>query len=163
MKFLISSIILFFYVMWGIVSIVKAENIEQFFLEEEKLAKTVDFTVKKAKANFNFIGGFADGEYKLSNSRITHYKGHIYMLYLEFYKKKGSFRFTQKLAYPFWYDGKMLVFKTPKGKIRFKIAQKFKIKIEQLKDRSFEVKKLPVSYKITLPAKNGKVELVIAF
>jgi len=163
MKILPNFLILIFVFLKIDSCMAKIKKLEEFFLEEEKLAKTVDFRVLKAKASFNFVGGFADGEYKLSNSTITHYKGHIYVLRFEFYKKKGIPKFGQKLTYPFWYNGKILVFKTPKGKVKFEIPQKYKIRIKHFRDGSYEIEKIPMFYKITLPAINGKVELTIGF
>jgi hypothetical protein len=51
-------------------------------------------------AKFNFIGGFADGKYRLKHYEIQYIRDNIYHLNLIFEKKKGSSTFNmEKLGF----------------------------------------------------------------
>ena len=101
-------------------------------------------------AEFNPIGGIADGRYKLKSYKITRIRDNIYNLSLTFRKKKGIFKFYEKVDYPFYYDGFIIAFKTPKGKYKYRL----KPITEPKKGVNFQF------VNIVLPAQNrGKVHL----
>jgi hypothetical protein len=102
-------------------------------------------------AEFNPIGGFADGRYKLVAYRIIQLDENIYRLDLLFRKKKGMFSFNEKVSYPFYYDGYVIAFKTPKGKFKYRLQN-----INLLKKKGIAYQ----SVNVVLPAEQrGRVYL----
>ncbi|MBT8762610.1 hypothetical protein KFV02_01515 [Desulfohalobiaceae bacterium Ax17] len=108
-------------------------------------------------AKFNFIGGFADGKYKLKRYKIKYIQGHIYQLNLVFEKKKGILKYGQKVNMFFWYFRNKIVFLTPKGKRKFILPDKA-IKIEKTAT-GYKVITSSQATNIELPLTNGKIYL----
>ncbi len=131
------------------------EEIEQSYSDNRILV------LSKTYAEFNPIGGFADGRYKLINYRLEKIEPNIYFLELDFQKKKGSFRFNQKVQYYFWYDGNVIAFKTPKGKIKYFVPKPVRKIIK--KGNEYIEKIEPLTLEVVLPARSGKVYLYLLF
>jgi hypothetical protein len=122
----------------------------------DKLFYQTPFEIVKAYGEFDFIGGFADGKYKLVNYTITPIKNNIYETKLYFQKKKGVFRYNQNIT---------IYAKVKKNEIIF--ANKYSIAYVK---KLFELKKYknyyiytPATQKIALKNENGKIILFIKF
>ncbi|RUM59642.1 MAG: hypothetical protein DSY66_05825 [Persephonella sp.] len=139
------------------------EDLNKYFKEEKSLSAEPSkiLVLSKTYGEFNPIGGFADGRYKLVDYDLKKVKPNIYYLKLIFQKKKGSFRFTQEVEYYFWYDGQVIAFKTYKGKVRYFIPDK-KIKIIK-RGEGYVIEEEPVVMSFVLPAIGGKVYLYLLF
>ncbi|WP_132527622.1 hypothetical protein [Phorcysia thermohydrogeniphila] len=110
-------------------------------------------------AEFDFVGGFADGRYRLKSYRVKPLKENIYRLELLFEKKRGSFRYSQRVVFYFWQGRNRLVFLTKEGKKSF-----------ELPDVEINIEKTPSGYRIVklfkekvlrLPVEGGTVYLKI--
>jgi hypothetical protein len=110
-------------------------------------------------AKFNFLGGFADGKYRLKHYEIKYIRDNIYHLDLIFEKKKGILKYGQKVSIFFWYFRNKMVFLTPKGKRKF-ILQDPVINIEKTSN-GYRIVKTPQTTNIKLPLNNGSVYLKI--
>ena len=145
-------------------SLGEGKNFLDKYFQDEKLGEYTynDIIVlSKTYAEFNPIGGFADGRYKLINYSIKKIEPNIYLLELYFQKKKGSFRFNQEVKYYFWYDGVIIAFKTIKGKYKY-LVPKPTTKIVK-KGNEYIIKKEPSILYVVLPAPAGKVYLYLLF
>ena len=131
------------------------EEIEQSYSDNRILV------LSKTYAEFNPIGGFADGRYRLINYRLERIEPNIYFLELDFQKKKGSLRFNQKVQYYFWYDGNVIAFKTLKGKIKYFVPKPVRKIIK--KDNEYIEKVEPPTLEVVLPTMSGKVYLYLLF
>ena len=131
------------------------EEIEQSYSDNRILV------LSKTYAEFNPIGGFADGRYKLINYRLERIEPNIYFLELDFQKKKGSFRFNQKVYYYFWYDGNVIAFKTYKGKYKYYVPKPSKKVIKR--GNEYIIQEEPNVFNVVLPARGGKVYLYLLF
>jgi len=95
-------------------------------------------------AEFDFVGGFADGKYKLAAYRIKSLGRGVFKLYLLFEKKKGIFRYREKIVLYFWQGDREVVFLTKDGKKKFELPEKV-VKVVKTKEgyeieRSFPIK-----------------------
>ncbi len=131
------------------------EEIEQSYSDNRILV------LSKTYAEFNPIGGFADGRYKLINYRLKRIEPNIYFLELDFQKKKGSFRFNQKVQYYFWYDSNVIAFKTYKGKYKYYVPKPSKKVIKR--GNECIIQEEPTVFNVVLPARSGKVHLYLLF
>lgn len=137
------------------------DQLREFFKEEE--SQTQPFTLlKDSLGEFNPVGGFADGRYRLENYYIEKVDRHIYILHLLFRKKKGILSFDQKVDIPFWYDGRIIVFKTRKGKFKFKIPSQEEVIIKD-KNKYIIRTNEPQDLKIVLPDIRAKYYLHLIF
>ena len=139
------------------------EILNHYFEEERNFKGSYNniIVLSQTYAEFNPIGGFADGRYKLIDYRINLVEPNIYLLKLSFEKKKGSFRFNQTVYYYFWYDGYVIAFKTEKGKYKYLVPKPY-TKIVK-KGNEYIIKKEPSTLKVILPARSGKVYLYLLF
>jgi hypothetical protein len=110
---------------YSYVYIPEEENINEIrnYFRDELQSKIDIYVLPSTYAEFNPIGGIADGRYNLVNYRITKLDNNIYKLELVFRKKKGLFTFVERVTYIFYYDGSVIAFKTIKGKRKFKIPK----------------------------------------
>ena len=122
----------------------------------DKLFNEAPFKIVNAYGKFDFIGGFADGKYKLVNYTISPIKNNIYEIKLYFQKKKGIFRYNQNI---------IIYAKVKETEIIF--ANKYSIAYVK---KLFELKKhknyyiyTPATQKITLKNENGKIYLFVKF
>ena len=116
-----------------------------------------DFKIN-AYAKFDFMGGFADGKYKLKEYDIKYIKNNIYQLNLVFYKKKGVFRYIQKLKLYFYYKYPVVIFAYKNKKVKVNLTPK--IKIEKVKN-GYEIKKI-LNKQIKIPIDNGVLYLFLS-
>ncbi|HIE34967.1 MAG TPA: hypothetical protein EYP79_02065 [Campylobacterales bacterium] len=136
------------------------ENILEAFKDEIDSQSSVDFEIlSNSYAKFNFIGGFADGKYKLSSYKISPIKDNVYKLSLSFVKRKGVFSFTQEKVVYFWYKGDKIVFLSKKGKYRYLFSKPF-IKIKKLKD-GYEIIDQKRIFSFKIPINSGYIILKI--
>jgi hypothetical protein len=94
-------------------------NYEELFKDEINKGNMEIEIDKSSYANFDLIGGFADGKYKLQDYKIIRLRPHIYKLSLIFKKKKKRYSLKQKVEMFFYKDKKKIVFLTAKGKYSF--------------------------------------------
>ena len=136
----------------------------QFFKEEINSLSTIDFRLENAWAKFDLIGSFADGKYKLKSWRIKPFGQNIYVLYLVFQKRSGSFlMYNQEVNLPLFYQkGVCVVFATPKGKKRFSLKEREIAQVEKTKD-GYRIVRKPIKLEVKLPVTNGKVYLTLVF
>ena len=136
----------------------------QFFRDEITSISFVDFRLEQAWAKFNLIGGFADGKYKLKSWQIKPCGQNVYVLYLIFQKRSGSFlAYNQEVKIPFFYQkGVRLVFGTPKGKKIFSLKEREIAYVEKTKN-GYRIIRKPSKLEVILPVTNGKVYLTLAF
>lgn len=146
------TLILFFY--FPAYSGNREEILKEFFEEEERRYGTNIEILQDSYADFNPIGGFADGRYKLEKYNIYFVDKNIYKIELTFVKKKGIFKYYQKISYPVWYKNDIVVFLTPKGKYKFQIPES-EIIIKKGKD-SYIIRKRRRELKVDLPTPNVK-------
>ncbi|WP_187647081.1 hypothetical protein [Nitrosophilus labii] len=151
MRFLLLFLIIF--------NLFANEEIYKAF-EDEIKRTSLDFEIlDKTYATYNFIGGFADGEYRLKSYKITPIKDNVYKLELRFVKKKGILRYYQDPILYFWYKDNKIVFLSDRGKYRFTFS-KPPIKIKKLKD-GYEVVSSKRVYTFKIPVNSGEVVLKI--
>jgi len=110
-------------------------------------------------AKFNFIGGFADGKYKLKKYRITYIKDNIYRLELSFYKKKGVFRYNKDVVLYFWKATNTIVILSHRGKFRYTLSDT-ETKVLKTPD-GYILKKEFIENIIRIPISDGIVYLKI--
>ncbi len=141
----------------------KEQILREFFKEEERRYGANIEILQDSYGDFNPIGGFADGRYKLEKYIIYQVDVNIYKINLVFVKKKGIFRYFQKVSYPVWYKNDIVVFLTPKGKYRFQIPES-DIIIKKEKD-GYIIRRRKRELRVDLPAPNirGKVHLHLIF
>ena len=108
---------------------------------------------------FDFLGGFADGRYRLKAYRITPLKDKVYRLDLWFEKKKGLLTYHQNVTFYFWHHRNRIVFLTPKGKKKFLLPEE-EIRLEKTSGGYRIIKKYP-EIVIKLPTEAGKIYLKI--
>ena len=137
------------------------EKLRELFKEEEQ-KKAPFVLLKDSYGEFNPIGGFADGRYKLKKYSIEKVDRHIYILHLLFKKKKGVFSFQQNVDIPFWYDGRIIVFLTKKGKFRFRVPYPEEVIIKD-KNKYIIRTNQPRELKVILPDVRAKYYLHIRF
>ncbi len=136
------------------------DNILEAFKEEIESQNIVNFEIlQNSYAKFNFIGGFADGEYRLKSYKITPIKDNVYKLELRFVKKKGILRYYQEPILYFWYKDNKIVFLSDRGKYRFTFSKPI-IKIKKLKE-GYEVISSKRVYTFKIPVNSGEVVLKI--
>lgn len=136
----------------------------QYFREEMNSLSTVDFRIEKGWAKFDLIGGFADGKYKLKTWKIRPFGQNVYVLYLFFQKKSGTFlRFNQEVKIPFFYQKRdCLVFATPKGKKTFNLKELDILHVIKTQN-GYKIIHKSQRLEVELPVTNGKVYLTFIF
>ena len=140
---------------------VKEETIYQLFREEiESLNSRLNFKILDSSyAEFDFIGGFADGRYRLIAYRVFPLGKGVFKLNLLFEKKRGVFRYRQKVTLYLWQGEREVVFLTKDGKRRFELPED-SIKIVKTKDGYEVMKDFPVKT-FVIPVESGKVCLKV--
>jgi hypothetical protein len=137
------------------------ERILSLFREEIESEKAnLHFEILDSSyAEFDFVGGFADGRYRLKSYRVKPLKENVYKLEFLFEKERGSFRYSQRVVLYFWQGRNRLVFLTKEGKKSF-----------ELPDVEINIEKTPSGYRIVklfkekvlrLPVEGGTVYLKI--
>ena len=140
---------------------VKEETIYRLFKEEIESQKSkLKFEILDSSyAEFNFIGGFADGKYRLIAYRVFPLGKGVFKLNLLFEKQRGVFRYRQKVVLYLWQGERKVVFLTKDGKKRFELPQE-SIKIVKTKDGYEVMKDFPVKT-FVVPVKSGRVCLKV--
>jgi len=115
--------------------------------------------LEKSYVDLNPIGGFADGRYRLSNYKISQLEDNIYKLDMLFVKKKRFFSYTQNMTIYFWHKDRVVVFATPKRKVKI-ILNTQKTKVTKYKN-GYEIEKVPSVKIVKLPVNGGVVYLYI--
>jgi hypothetical protein len=140
---------------------IKEESVFKFFKEEIESQKSkLKFEILDSSyAEFNFIGGFADGKYRLVAYRVSPLGKGVFKLNLLFEKQRGVFRYRQKVVLYLWQGERKVVFLTKDGKKRFELPQE-SIKIVKTKDGYEVMKDFPVKT-FVVPVKSGRVCLKV--
>lgn len=136
-----------------------SDNILSYFQDEIQNQSVVDFEIEQSSyAKLNFIGGFADGIYKLVSYKITPIKDNVYKLILHLEKKRHFYSMTEDIKLYFWYKNSKIVFLSDRGKYRFSFSNPI-VKIQ--KDKNGYIIKRKNLYNFKIPVANGYVVLKI--
>ncbi len=140
---------------------VEKETIYQLFREEiESRNSRLNFEILDSSyAEFNFIGGFADGRYRFIAYRVSSLGKRIFKLNLLLEKRRGVFRYRQKVTLYLWQGEREVVFLTKNGKRRFELPQE-SIGIVRTKNGYEVVRDFPVKT-LVVPVKSGKIYLKV--
>ncbi len=131
-------------------------NLQQYF-EKETHSNNVLYI--SGYAHLNFIGGFADGQYALKSYSIETYAKDIYIMHIVVKKKKRYFRFIQKFNMPFFYNGKIIAFKTIRGKMVYSFGND---DIEIIKmSHGWKIIRHRSQINVKLPVRGGYLFLLI--
>ena len=136
-----------------------AENfgdLQRYFANE---SKTQTFLLFSGYAHLNFIGGFADGNYKLESYSIKHYSKNIYILNVVVKKRKHYFSYVKRFTLPFFYNGSIIAFKTIRGKMVYRFNDD-SIEIVRIKN-GWRFIKHPQTIQVKLPVNGGYLYLSI--
>ena len=137
------------------------KDIYYLFKEEiESQKNNLKFEILDSSyAEFDFIGGFADGKYRLVAYKSKPLEKGVFKLYLLFEKKKGVFRYRQKVILYFWQGEREVVFLTKDGKKRFELPQE-SLKIVETKEGYEVIKSFPVKT-FVIPVEYGRIYLKV--
>jgi hypothetical protein len=140
---------------------VKRETLYRLFKEEIESQKSkLKFEILDSSyAEFKFIGGFADGKYRLVAYTVFPLGKGIFKLTLLFEKKRGVFRYRQKVTLYLWQGEREVVFLTKDGKRRFELPED-SIKIVKTKD-GYEVMKDFPEKTFVIPIRSGGIYLKV--
>jgi hypothetical protein len=136
-------------------------NIYSLFKEEIEAERSdLKFRILDSSyAEFNFVGGFADGRYKLVSYRIKSLGRGVFKLYLLFEKKKGVFRYREKIILYFWQGDREIVFLTKDGKKKFELPEEA-VKVVKTKEGYKIVGSFPIKI-FVIPLEHVKVYLKV--
>ena len=137
-------------------------SIIEFFQAERQTASSIPFRILSAHADYDFLGGFADGRYELANHQIQTIAPDIYQIDLEFYKKRGSLRYRQQQRFHLWYDGgDQLVVKDGDEKRSYPVRLKTRVTRKKIPGGFEEIVGRGVVVKMELGGKRERVNMVV--
>lgn len=131
-------------------------NLQNYFANE---SKAEHFLLFSGYAHLNFVGGFADGNYKLESYSITPYSKNIYILNVVVKKKKHYFSYVRRFTLPFFYNGSIIAFKTIRGKMVFRFGNN-SMEIVRIKN-GWKLIRQPQIINVKLPVNGGYLYLSI--
>ena len=135
--------------------LLKAEDLIEYF----NFAKYSPITIKSGYAKLNFIGGFADGKYEVSNYTIKPYAKNIYILKVYLKKKKHHFTYKSTVEFAFYMHKNIIAFKTIKGRLIFHFPEDLYF-IKKVKG-GYLAEKINPTIEVKLPLNNGYLFLNI--
>ncbi len=131
-------------------------NLQSYFANE---SKTQTFLLFSGYAHLNFIGGFADGNYKLVSYSIKPYSNNIYILNVVVKKKKHFFSYVRRFTLPFFYNGSIIAFKTIRGKMVYRLGDDL-LEMVRIKN-GWKLIRQPQTIQVKLPVNGGYLYLSI--